>query len=134
MERVLVGMDDSEPSRKALEFALEQYPAATIRVVTVPETDSYTFGLDSSMADEAREDADEVLERAGTIADDYGRTIETERRFGNPAKTIVAIADDLDVDLIVVGSQGKSGIQRVLLGSVAETVVRRAPCPVTVVR
>jgi nucleotide-binding universal stress UspA family protein len=44
------------------------------------------------------------------------------------------LAEDHDVDGIVMGSHGRSGISRVLLGSVAETAVRRAPCPVTIVR
>jgi len=53
---------------------------------------------------------------------------------GRPTKVIVEYADDHDIDQIVMGSHGRSGMSRILLGSVAEIVVRRASVPVTVVR
>jgi nucleotide-binding universal stress UspA family protein len=53
---------------------------------------------------------------------------------GHAAKTIVRYAEENDVDHIVMGSTGRSGISRVLLGSVAESVTRRAPCSVVIVR
>jgi nucleotide-binding universal stress UspA family protein len=53
---------------------------------------------------------------------------------GDPANEIVAYAEETDVDHIVVGSHGRSGLSRVLLGSTAEKVVRRSPVPVTVVK
>jgi nucleotide-binding universal stress UspA family protein len=49
---------------------------------------------------------------------------------GHPAGTIVQFADSQDVDLIVMGTHGRGGLSRLLMGSVAEAVVRRAPCPV----
>ncbi|PSQ23605.1 universal stress protein UspA, partial [Halobacteriales archaeon QS_9_67_17] len=61
-------------------------------------------------------------------------TLETATEMGQPARTIVDYADDNDIDEIVIGSHGRQGISRVLLGSVAENVVRRADMPVTVVR
>lgn len=54
--------------------------------------------------------------------------------FGRPARTIVEYVEDHDVDHVVVGSHGRSGLSRTLLGSVAERVVRRSSVPVTVVR
>jgi nucleotide-binding universal stress UspA family protein len=54
--------------------------------------------------------------------------------FGKPYMEIVKAAADLDVDLIVLGSHGRSGISHLLLGSVAEKVVRLAPCPVFTVK
>jgi nucleotide-binding universal stress UspA family protein len=54
--------------------------------------------------------------------------------FGNPSPTIVRIADEEDLDLIVMGTHGRSGFRRLLLGSVAEAVVRSAPCPVLTIR
>lgn len=55
-------------------------------------------------------------------------------RVGLPAEEIVRYADASDVDLIIMGTHGRSGIAHVLLGSVAEQVVRMAPCPVLLVR
>lgn len=55
-------------------------------------------------------------------------------QVGNPVTEIVAAATDWPADLIVIGSHGRAGIRRALLGSVAEGVMRHAPCPVLVVR
>ncbi|HZU99183.1 MAG TPA: universal stress protein, partial [Planctomycetota bacterium] len=55
-------------------------------------------------------------------------------RIGVPADEIVAFAEEKGADLIIVGTHGRTGLRRVLVGSVAESVVRRAPCPVLAVR
>jgi nucleotide-binding universal stress UspA family protein len=65
---------------------------------------------------------------------DPAREVETAVGFGSPARTILDYVDEHGVDHVVMGSHGRSGISRLLVGSVAETVVRRAPCPVTIVR
>ena len=54
--------------------------------------------------------------------------------FGPPAKRIVEFANSNDVDLIVIGTHGRSGLGRVLMGSVAEAVVRKAKCPVLAIK
>ncbi|MFC4438019.1 MULTISPECIES: universal stress protein [Natrialbaceae] len=133
---VLVAVDDSEEARQALEHALETFPDAAIRVVTVLEVELSDMpgSSDASAEDAAREDAEEILSDAVAIAEEYGQTVETDVVTGHPAKATVSFADERDVDHIVIGSRGKGGVKRVLLGSVAETVVRRADCPVTVVR
>jgi nucleotide-binding universal stress UspA family protein len=59
---------------------------------------------------------------------------EVEVMTGDPADTIVQAARESDVDLIVMGTHGRTGLQHVLLGSVAEKVVRHAPCPVLTIR
>ena len=60
--------------------------------------------------------------------------VETHIRPGPPASEIVAMAKELNVDIIVIATHGRTGLKHVLLGSVAEHVIRRAPCPVLVVR
>lgn len=55
-------------------------------------------------------------------------------RFGNPGDTIVEFANECDAGLIVISSHGRTGLQRFVLGSVAEKVVRLAPCPVLVIK
>ncbi|WP_207589479.1 universal stress protein [Halomontanus rarus] len=134
MKRVLVAIDDSQEAKAALAHALEQFPDATIHVVHALETSTVTFDLDSTVTEEAREEAETILEGAETTANESGRTVETRVIFGHAAKAVVSYADDNDIDQIVVGSRGASGAERLLLGSVAETIVRRAACPVTVVR
>ena len=59
---------------------------------------------------------------------------EVEVATGHPADAIVRVAQDRKADLIVMGTHGRTGLQHVLLGSVAEKVVRLAPCPVLTVR
>jgi universal stress protein A len=58
----------------------------------------------------------------------------TQVCVGNPARAIVQTARDLPADLIVIATHGRTGLKHVLLGSVAEHVVQRAPCPVLIVR
>lgn len=84
----------------------------------------------------ARARADALLEEASERAEETGFTgdVVTRTVVGTPARSIVAYAEEEDVDHVVMGSHGRSGVSRVLLGSVAESVVRRAPCPVLVVR
>jgi universal stress protein A len=60
--------------------------------------------------------------------------LSTHFRFGKPATQIVQLAVDFDADVVIVGTHGRKGITRLVLGSVAEQVVRHAPCPVLVVR
>ena len=136
MDRILVAIDDSQEARDALKHALEQFSEATIYVVHVPEVANITLdtSYDASMTDEAEERAKDILETARTIAGEYGRPIETELVFGHPAKAVVSYATENEIDQIVIGSRGKGGVKRVLLGSIAETIIRRADCPVTVVR
>jgi nucleotide-binding universal stress UspA family protein len=55
-------------------------------------------------------------------------------RWGGPVETIVAYADELKVDLIVIATHGRTGLSHALLGSVAERIVREAPCPVLTIR
>jgi nucleotide-binding universal stress UspA family protein len=81
-----------------------------------------------------QEATDELFEEATERATEAGIEIETETVVGRPARSINEYAADNDVDHIVMGSHGRSGVTRILLGSVAEGVVRRAPVPVTIVR
>ncbi|SDQ57336.1 universal stress protein [Natronobacterium texcoconense] len=138
--RVLVPIDDSEPARKAIAHATKSYPDADLSLVHVinPSTAMYGDGAVyayDSLIDARREAADKLFEEAREIAAEHGHDdIDTETIVGRPAHEIVTAAEEENADLVVIGSHGRSGASRVLLGSVAETVVRRAPVPVTVVR
>ena len=68
------------------------------------------------------------------VTDAYDATFATEAVVGRPPRTIVDYAEQEDVDAVAVGSHGREGFSRILLDSVAETVVRRSSVPVTVVR
>ncbi len=136
---VLVPMDDSEQARAALEHALEERPDAQITALHVIDPSTAVYGEGGIYAYDAliesrREAAEALLEDAAAIADEHGVDLETETVVGQAAREVVEYADEHDVDRIFMGSRGRSGASRVLLGSVAENIARRAPVPVTIVR
>jgi nucleotide-binding universal stress UspA family protein len=143
-DHVLVPIDASPLSERAVEFALEEYAdEATITVLHVLDFVEAGYGapMEASLPgywedwyESEEENAERLFEEAQATADEYGVTLETETVMGRPARSIVEFADTETVDHVVMGSHGRSGVSRILLGSVAETVLRRAHCPVTIVR
>ncbi|MEY7847783.1 universal stress protein [Natrarchaeobius sp. A-rgal3] len=143
---LLVPIDDSPMSWRALEHAFETDDARVVALHVVDPWDpGYSVATDVDVRTEPphgsdawyeRADAEEnrVFERAREIADGYDAELETDHRSGDPAREIVDYVEENDVDHVVMGSHGRTGPTRLLLGSVAELVVRRAPVPVTVVR
>jgi nucleotide-binding universal stress UspA family protein len=79
-----------------------------------------------------QKEAEDTLARIRTKAE--GVNLETVVLEGKPTAEIVRFASENEIDLIVIGTQGKRGFERLLLGSVAEHVVRSAPCKVLVVK
>jgi len=78
-----------------------------------------------------REVLDEEVERVRSAG---GTVAQAHLMMGGAAREIVHLAEDLGADLIVMGSRGRGGIRRALMGSVSDSVIRHAPCPVLVVR
>lgn len=142
VHRILVPIDGSPQAQEALEHAIREFPEATFVAITVLNpTEMSTGGTEMGMASYAdrwmeieEERAEERFDETRSLADEHGVALETETVLGSPARAIVDYAEDHDIDQIVMGSHGRDGVSRILLGSVAETVVRRSPCPVTVVR
>ncbi len=139
-DRILVAYDGSPQATDALEFAFETFPDATVIALYVIEIPTGRWAqivgpeLQIPVTERAHEYADDVLESATEIATEHGRSLETEVVTGEPDHRIVAQAGEKSVDLIVIGSHSQEGVSRVLLGGVAENVVRRSPVPVLVVR
>jgi len=138
---VLVPFDGSTHSRRALTYALEKFTEADITALYVahPPTErgrDTDTGFDAlqGWADERDEHAQSVLSGATELAADSDRQVETRSAAGTPADTIVEFAEAEDVDHVVLGSAGRDGIVRLLLGSVAETVIRRSPVSVTIAK
>lgn len=142
IESVLVPTDDSDPATDALEFAVSEFRDASITAlhvidpsdVYVPSSIEASVVSREEVAKMAREKGESVLESARETAAEHDVDIETELREGDAARSILEYVEGDDVDLVVIGSHGRSGPSRVLLGSVAETVSRRSPVPVTIVR
>jgi nucleotide-binding universal stress UspA family protein len=140
-ERILVPLDGSPQSEDALTFALTEYDDAAVTVLHVidPVEGGYTVRTGIPISSEewyesAKAEAESLFEDARARAADHGVDLDAAIEVGRPARTIVEYAEEADVDQIVMGSHGRSGVSRVLLGGVAETVVRRSTVPITVVR
>jgi nucleotide-binding universal stress UspA family protein len=122
VREILVGIDFSEVSDRALDTAGEHARAWGARLhllhVVPPTTDPAPSAGLERLAGEAR---------------DGGRVVVTAVAAGRPAAQIVHYAERHGVDLIVLGTHGRTGVSRALLGSVAEAVVRMASCPVLTV-
>lgn len=137
--RLLIPIDGSAPATEALSYAIETFPDAEfvlVHVLTPADSGMSADGLlgdPSSMVSGQRERAEALFEEAkATLGEDTA--VETALLAGRPATEIVNYASENEFDGIVMGSHGRDGAARLLLGSVSETVVRRSPIPVTVVR
>ena len=142
---VLVPVDGSSQAWAAFDHAMANFEGETItvlHVVSPSEGVSSDYGgsgyADPETRARAIERGEAFGDRARGRAEDAGilatTTLETAVETGPPARTIVEYADANDVDHIVIGSHGRTGVARILLGSVAERVARRASVPVTIVR
>ncbi len=136
---LLVALDDSEPGWAALEFACTEHAADEITVVHAIDLAESGYGEFAHLGSEQllehrQEQANALFERARDHIADHDCSIETEIVRGQPAKAIVDYATEHAIDRIVVGSHGRTGISRVLLGSVAEQIARQSPVSVTIVR
>jgi nucleotide-binding universal stress UspA family protein len=144
LKHVLIATDFSPASDVALRYATElaRTFSATLHVVhvvdelgahtTSPNTAQLNLGqLQKALETEAREALDAL------VSDEDRKTLGTRTHLitaPNPAQAILAYAREHVVDVIVVGTQGRTGVAHLLLGSVAERIVRTAPCPVLTVR
>lgn len=136
---VLVAYDGSKPAQKAVKRAFDEYADEEIVLMRVIElADGYTEASIRAvyeLFEERRQaDSEEVLEDVLELVNTDDVDYRTETAAGDPAREIVSYAKEHDIDHIIVGSHGRKGVSRILLGSVAEKVVRRAPVTVTVVR
>jgi nucleotide-binding universal stress UspA family protein len=138
---ILVPHDFSSHADAALDLAIEfgRVSKARIRLVHVfrlpiEMLSPYEIPIPEKLAGEVRAAASARLEQALGRVHAAGLEGDAEVDTGSIAETIVARAAADEADLIVMGTRGLSGIQHVLLGSVAERVLRTAPCPVLTLR
>ena len=135
---ILVPTDFSANAEPALDYACELAAklGATVRLVHAVAAPPSTLQVALSeevlvkLVREHHEALDRLAEPRRALAS-FG---EASVEVGDPRDTIVKVAKELSVDLIVMGTHGRRGLSRVVMGSVAEDVIRHAPCPVLVVR
>lgn len=140
-DRILLPTDGSDAVRPAVETALDlaaTYDAtlAVLFIVDQPVSVSGTgegfSGLDN-LLDALEAEGTHATDAIAARARDSGIETETAVRRGNPHDGILTYANEHDVDLIVMGTHGRTGIKRALLGSVTEDVVRHSEIPVLTV-
>ncbi len=139
VSRVLLATDFSRCAGLALDYALAvaSWWKAELHVFHVLE---FLPGMDPQYSvnkmylDELRKDATQHLDAIEKRGDLAGLSIRRTIDIGIPSQRIEAAAGDLNVDLIVMGTHGRTGLEYVLVGSTAERVVRTAPCPILCVK
>jgi nucleotide-binding universal stress UspA family protein len=137
---VLVAFDGSPLSERALTYAIETFPDASITAIyvinpinSVIDVEAGGLPVAEGWYETAKKEAAGIHTTATDLAGKRDRELDTVTEVGKPARAILEYADDHGVGQIVMGSHGRAGIDRALLGSVAETVTRRAQIPVTII-
>lgn len=141
--RILYPTDFSDPSACALKYAAEmakKFGAELVLLhVLLDESQMVSFylpqltvkNLSKDMEDGARAKMEEFIKETDTLD---GISYSTEMVKGIADDEIVKYAKENDVDMIVIGTHGRTGLEHVIFGSTAEKVVRSSPCPVLTVR
>jgi universal stress protein A len=137
--KILVPVDFSEHSRKALHYALEfaaQFDAEVTLAHIVEQMIYPGDWMAPQLAgtDFAHEKREELNQRLQALTKDSPIRVQHVLRFGRAWQEIIEIAKEQKIELIITGTHGYTGLRHALLGSVAEKIVRHAPCPVLIVR
>jgi nucleotide-binding universal stress UspA family protein len=141
--RIVVGLDFSGASNRALHEAMRlvrQIPGSELHVIHVLRTSKQLHDANKidELEAELRNKVDEMREHVINVCapDSHGQPFDQELtvhvRLGEPAAAIHQTAVDVDADLIVVGTHGRQGLEKLILGSVAEALIRIAHVPVLV--
>ncbi|HMK45675.1 MAG TPA: universal stress protein [Methanocella sp.] len=137
-EKILIATDGSKLTTSAIANAVELARAHKSKLYIVYVIDVAAFSYVN--VDGAWDSIYEVLKNEGADAMNEvrdlanGIDLETFVLEGSPAPSIVRFAQENEIDLIVVGTRGKNGLEELMMGSVAKKVVRLAHCPVLVVK
>ncbi len=136
IQTILLATDLTAASREATDRAIDLAGRldARLLIVNVLEKRRLSGGGSHDRVDQARLERESHLVKVVREARDAGATAEFLVWEGEPGDSIAAAAEAEHADLVVVGTRGRSGAERMLLGSVSDHVVRNAECPVLVVR
>jgi universal stress protein A len=140
IRRILAPTDFSEPSKKAIAYAFELAQTSEAKLVLLHVVEPVDYPMRSyphlvtTMMDYLERQAH--LDLAQMLPEAQDVKVEVVRRVvrGIPYRTIVEVAEAEKVDLIVMATHGRTGLSHLVMGSVAERVVRTAPCPVLTIR
>lgn len=143
--RILLATDGSDSARLASDFLLGFPLPAGSEVIVLAVIDWHAFKPETELSDEqsqmiretqdvVRGETQQLVAAEGERLRNAGWAGSTDIRQGDPADEIIRAAEELGVDLVVLGSHGTSGIKRFLLGSVSDRVLEYAPCSVLIVK
>lgn len=141
-KKILLAVDDSPGSSRALRYVLETIDNATIGIVLayVIEWSPYTFNTPEENAERHKRREGEISRaKAGVIApvkkqlEDQGFKVEAVVRHGPPAETLINLAHEYKVAEIAFGRRGQTGIKTLLFGSVAGSLIQTSDIPIVVV-
>lgn len=140
ISKILVPTDGSEPSNRAAELAIKLGKKFNAEIITVYVIDRLIIE-EVAKVHERRELEEEIRKKAERSLNYVVKSAEIEGLRatsvlleGQPYDQIIRQAETLNVDIIVMGTTGRRGMERILIGSVAERVIEYAPCPVLVVK
>lgn len=143
--KILIALDDGPISAHAVDVGVElgrliKSDMALIHVMAPAVTYSIDMGMPPTQFIDPREVVDLEKEQARQLLNAVRQRLSLESsiseflEYGETATEIIKVASSWSADLIVIGSHGRGGLNRLILGSVAESVMRSAPCPVLVIR
>jgi nucleotide-binding universal stress UspA family protein len=141
--KILIGIDESPQSKQALDFVGRMRWPAGSRVIVVsalqPKLTVATASPDLSVSlaqfvEDERREVEELVSRAEGWLREAGFATEGRVEVGDPREALIAVAQRERADLMVVGSHGRAGLAKFVLGSVSSHVVTHAPCSVLVVK
>jgi universal stress protein A len=136
---ILCPVDFSDASRKAVQYAKEfaQSMGASLYLLNVVEPRPMAVDISLNYVPLEADLEKASLEDLELIQQDLiraGFKVECGVEIGNPADVILDKIDEFNINLVIMGSHGKKGLSRLIMGSVAETIVRKANCPVLIVK
>jgi nucleotide-binding universal stress UspA family protein len=140
IKKILIPTDGSDHSINAAEYAISIAKVHEAQVIVVFVVDEVVLDRFTQTVD--REDVERDLKTDGQRYINYILSLAEKEQVkgtslivkGRPYEQIVRLSDDLNIDLIVVGTYGRRGAERLLIGSVAERVIEYAHCPVLVLK
>ncbi|MGK5094066.1 universal stress protein [Deltaproteobacteria bacterium TL4] len=144
MKHILLPTDCSEPSKSALRYAFEfgKQFQAEVTLLTVVDNRFMDFLGPAYFPNDMFNDLENSLEKQGheQLKEFADKFLSSEVKMnlvvlqGDPVTEIIHYAKDQEIDVIIIGTHGHTGLAHMLLGSIAEKVVRHAPCPVLTVK
>ena len=142
LKKILVPIDFSDYSKSALKYAVNFCKSFSAEMILIYVVEPVIYPPDFSMGQiaipsvntEWDERAKQELEKLANTEIPNGVSVKTLIKTGKPFIEIIETAGELDVDLIIIATHGRTGVEHILFGSTAEKVVRKAPCPVLTLR